>query len=721
MARRLFRRGQGSGGSSDEWNNASVDDDSALGLGSAGGGGGASNQSDPVTAHQKRRGRRIGNRFRRRLVKSSDDVASDDGNTDHLPRKVNFQSQTKLMIADDIPMQITRSRLNSTESSLGAGGYHSDANTRLSKLRHRLNPFKKHSKSVDDMDSLGLHSADEAARPKKGRRRGSDTMAPSAIRNWRKSGGTGGSMPSNDPPIRKISFESGDPAPTAASTVSHSPYATGGDMLSYVAASAAALPSVQGQPRGRRARYSIYHGNKTVKKKFRVRPYHCFNEPLQLTEEEIYADSTQPSVFYESLKSYLHPSTKAKTNCQVPEAVREVFGTPSYDGRIGALRAEVLGCVSLDRQKPDVCVYMVSGDTAFSTDIIHGYRSPMWPSESKRAAVFPLHHAYTSLYVGVFDVKSRKNKENDVFCGRAMIDVATLRPNTEYDITLPLRHSTFAYDRKKRGVIRVRFSLHWFTERGAVLSYFKSPASLLRTSPLIAGSPTIPCADPKTFRNVAYTVYGSDLPGKYSKTAFRATVREFNLYQVNARFLVRTFVLDAILYGKPYLSMYLFIGGLYIVWMEAVRLVPPYMLTYLLILYVENYYHYVVNTDYNEGYRQLTILEVFYGLIFNAMDGPVRYFQPVMVDKKAKKRGNQRNQGGRNLRRTPSLKGMDKMDAATPDDEAAPMDHREFPFSEGNAYPKFSVEDSLAPSKAGGTSPRDISEEGLYFAVYLIL
>jgi hypothetical protein len=133
------------------------------------------------------------------------------------------------------------------------------------------------------------------------------------------------------------------------------------------------------------------------------------------------------------------------------------------------------------------------------------------------------------------------------------------------------------------------------------------------------------------------------------------------------------------------------------------------MLAYLLILYVENYYHYVVKTGYNEGYRQLTMLEVFYGLIFNAMDGPVRYFQPVMVDKKAKKRGNQRNPGGRNLRRIQSLDGMDKVDAATPDDEAAPMDHREFPFSEGNAYPKFGVENSLAPSKAGGTSPRKLS------------
>ena len=313
-----------------------------------------------------------------------------------------------------------------------------------------------------------------------------------------------------------------------------------------------------------RARYSVREGSRASKKKYRVRPYEAFSEPVHMTEEDIYNDSTKPSLYCEFLKSYMRPSTKIHRKMQVSESIREKYGTPARDGRIGSLRCEVLGCVSLARKtKPEICVYLIAGDAAFCTDVIQGYRSPMWPSASKRAAVFPVHHTFTRLYAGVFDVKSRKNKEKDAFCGRVCIDIASLRPNTEYDITFPLRGSTFVYDRHKRGVLRLRFSLHWFNERAAVLSYFKTPRALLDSNPMVGGCPTIPCADPKTFRNVAVTVHSSDFPGKYSKDSFRATVREFQLYQVNIRLMAYYLVIDAIFYEKPYISLYLFFAGKY--------------------------------------------------------------------------------------------------------------------------------------------------------------
>jgi len=253
-----------------------------------------------------------------------------------------------------------------------------------------------------------------------------------------------------------------------------------------------------------RARYSVYHGSSAVKKRFRVRPYHCFKDgPVSMTEEEIYADSLKPSEEFVSLKSFLAPTSNSTKAVDVPDNIRDLWGAPDQDGRIGALRVEVLGCVSLNRTKPDVSVYLVCGDAAFCTDVLNGYRSPMWPSVSRRACVFPIHHAYAKLYVGVFDVRKRKNKENDVFCGRVAIDIASIRPNTEYDTTMPLRASAFIYDKRKRGVIRIRFSLHWFNERAAVISYFKSVRSLVDSCPLVEGQPTILCADPKTFRNVA--------------------------------------------------------------------------------------------------------------------------------------------------------------------------------------------------------------------------
>lgn len=215
-------------------------------------------------------------------------------------------------------------------------------------------------------------------------------------------------------------------------------------------------------------------------KKFRVKPFHSFPSPVYLTENELYHNMMQPSDEFHFLVSYLSPSTKVTRRVRTPDIVRRHFGSPREDGRIGSLRVEVLGCVGLDRLKPEVSVFLVVGDCAFATDIISGARSPMWPATSKRAAVFPLHHAYARLFVGVFDIT--KKSEADTFCGRVAIDIPPLRPDTEYDVTFPLRVSSFIYDRRPRGVVRLRFSLHWFSERAAILSYLRRPRNPLAFS-----------------------------------------------------------------------------------------------------------------------------------------------------------------------------------------------------------------------------------------------
>jgi len=219
-----------------------------------------------------------------------------------------------------------------------------------------------------------------------------------------------------------------------------------------------------------------------VNKKIRVKPSSAFPSATYMNEIELYQCMMAGSSKFEFLSSYMDPSTKATRRFKVPDIVRRQFGSPKEDGRVGSLRIEILGCVGLDRAKPEVSVYAVCGDCAFSTDIIDGNRSPMWPNSSKRAAVFPLHHAYARVFIGVFDVKQQKEREADHLCGRVAIDIPSLRPNTEYDITFPLRVSAFIYDRRPRGVVRVRFSIHWFSERSAILSYLKRPRNPLAFS-----------------------------------------------------------------------------------------------------------------------------------------------------------------------------------------------------------------------------------------------
>lgn len=438
-------------------------------------------------------------------------------------------------------------------------------------------------------------------------------------------------------------------------------------------------------------------------RKHKVRPYRCYSEPTYMTEDELYDDMMKPSENVAFLKSHFPPSTsKIPGEMKISEGVRKMYDSPEVDGRIGSVRVEVLGCVGLARQKPYCAVYVVSGDCAFCTDVLNNFRSPMWPSVSMRAAVFPVHHAYARVFVGLFDVRTRQGKENDVFCGRVVIDVAQLRPNTEYDITFPMRASSFIYDRRKRGVIRLRFSLHWFSERMAICSYLKSSRWFSQSEPTKGlGQPTIPCAEPKTFRNVAVTCHGQDFPGKYTRVAFRATMREFNLYHINLRFVLKTFMLDALLYERPHISLYLFVTFQHCIYSNAVRHVLPYFSGYMILLFLDNYMHFNVSERFNLGYKPLSVREVFMGLIKDGKSNDPN-FEPLEVKKRAKKKA-QRNKQKQEQKEQGffaswGLGSPDDLDPADDGVEVEPRDHREFPFSERDEYPKFSVQEALAPS-----------------------
>lgn len=411
-------------------------------------------------------------------------------------------------------------------------------------------------------------------------------------------------------------------------------------------------------------------------KKFRIKPSHAFPSTKYMNEAELYNCMMAPSDEFEFLTSYLNPSTKITRKVRVSDVVRQHFGSPREDGRIGSLRVEVLGCVGLDRAKPDVAVYLVAGDCAFTTDTVAGVRSPMWPNSAKRACVFPIHHAYAKLFIGVFDLRTKKNTEADYFGGRVAIDIPQLRPDTEYDITFPLRASSFIYDRRPRGVVRLRFSLHWFSERAAILSYVKRPRNPLAFSRQAKKFPTIPCGDPKTFRNVAVTVHGQDFPGKYTRASFRATMREFNLYQQNIRFLFKVTILDCILYENPLMSLYLFSTSMYSVWLNSVRYVPPFFTGWILYIMLENYINHCGTTSGHLGFKPLTIPEIFYGLVKNDKSQQF-FFKPILVKKRAR--------------------GQVILDDGKRGDIEL-TNHREFPFSERFEYHKFSAAEAIAPS-----------------------
>jgi hypothetical protein len=176
--------------------------------------------------------------------------------------------------------------------------------------------------------------------------------------------------------------------------------------------------------------------------------------------------------------------------------------------------------------KTDAVCYFVCGPFAFASDVIDGVLSPVWPSKSRRACTFPLFHAYQKLFVAVFDDDGPGS--NDDFAGRVVLDIARLRPNSVYDIYLPLRFYQNVYVDKPRGVIRLRLRVEWNNERRALLSYFKLP----QMNDQLGRAVTVNCADTKAFRNVVLTVQGKDIPGRYDARVKKSLMKEMNLYKL---------------------------------------------------------------------------------------------------------------------------------------------------------------------------------------------
>ena len=124
------------------------------------------------------------------------------------------------------------------------------------------------------------------------------------------------------------------------------------------------------------------------------------------------------------------------------------------------------------------------------------------------------------------------------------------------------------------------------------------------------------------------------------------------------------------------MSLYLFSTNMYCVYVNSVRLVPPFFIGWLIYLLYENYRANNVAMAGHLGYRPLSIMEVFYGLVRDSK-GNKHHFKPSLVKKRPRK----------------SVMGED---GKLTDIEMA--NHREFPFSERFTYHKFAASDAIAAS-----------------------
>jgi hypothetical protein len=429
-------------------------------------------------------------------------------------------------------------------------------------------------------------------------------------------------------------------------------------------------------------------------KEYRVYPKYAYPNRW-MTKSEMQKELLKPSTVYHDLR--------------IPAAKQQEIGT---------LKVEVLKCSGLPAldymSETDAVAYLVCGSYVFTTDVIWDRLNPIWLPKSRRACIFPVFHGYARLFVGVFD-DDGKNEKDD-FAGRVAIDLARCRPGSTYDVVLPLRLSTHVYSRRPRGAVRLRFTLNWRSDREALLSYIpkkiRSP-----TGPRPDDDVTVLCADEKAFRNIAITVHGMHLPGRFSFQQWRATMREVMFIRKVATLTLRELILDTITWKNPSLSFFVFFAYMHCIYANAFSLIPAYGASFLLVIMIRNYLIFGTDGLVQDGFIPPSWEELFYALVRPSCTKAIvplemkRARRPLLTELPAETSPEFPS------RRIPSKsiavastvpitykhksKWFFRMLGFKEAEYSAPEEYQmEFPFSRGLHYPKFTVKESLVPKGA---------------------
>ena len=447
-------------------------------------------------------------------------------------------------------------------------------------------------------------------------------------------------------------------------------------------------------------------------KERRVVPERCY--PHQwMTHAELQQEMEAPSQTFHDLRHNPCRLDLPHNPCQSP-----IIGTLHLEVLQG-LCLPKLGTRRLQHHKTDAVVYVVSGPYAFCTDVIKDRQSPMWLGKTQRACIIPLHHAYARVYVGVFADVDKNTKNMDDFYGRVVLDVARLRPNSTYDVTLPLRLSAHVYSKRKRGAIRLRFRLEYKSVQAALLSYLPTEiprplGSLLNLKLYKPNTDTVvTCGSSRAFRNVAITVHGSHLPGRFSFQQLRATLRAVNFTRKSVMDSIKHTVVELREWRNPLLSAFCFLAWMHCIYQNACSLVPAYLLSYLLMLLFRNYARYGMDGPAQRGFIPPSWEELLRGLLHPKHEGIRPLTMGFEFGEEIQYRIDTHQPRGKSLFRAVGFLEEDEDDpqpststTTLDSDHHHPKDDAhsnkydlEFPFADSRVYPRFTVEDSLARHK----------------------
>lgn len=333
-------------------------------------------------------------------------------------------------------------------------------------------------------------------------------------------------------------------------------------------------------------------GKNTAEERFRVTPDYAYPN-TKMNREELRVEMNKKSFYFHTLRQPTEPQGVG----QVALEIMQCFGLPKPDSTLGSEASAF--CVA------------VCGSHAFRSDTMPPVANPIWLSRMRRACIFPIFHAYARLYVGVFG--QNPDGRRDGFAGRIVLDIARLRPNCTYDITLPLRRSAHVYEREQRGAIRIRVHLHWYSEREAILSYL--PKKVPKSEP--TEDIAVHCCDVKSFQNVARVVHGDHMPGRFNVKHIRASIKEIQLTQTHLlRYIRKNEFRNLTQWRVPIISAFLFGAWMHCVYTESVTYIPGHFITFVLLYLWKNYAYYRLTHSIQNGFIAPSWEELFFSLVF---------------------------------------------------------------------------------------------------------
>jgi hypothetical protein len=201
------------------------------------------------------------------------------------------------------------------------------------------------------------------------------------------------------------------------------------------------------------------------------------------------------------------------------------------------------------------------------------------------------------------------------------------------------------------------------------------------------------CSDQKAFRNVAITVHGAHLPGRFTFHQLRAVIREINFTRKYVFSTLLRKIKEIRQWQNPAMSAFVFFSWMHCIYANAFSLVPAYVMLYLLLNLMQNYARYGLDGPSQRGFAPPSWEEMFMALLRGG-DRGYRAIAPLELQANRRRLDSQvsfqmktHEPKGKKL-----LRALGFMTA----NEDPDADHIEFPFADGRLYPKLTVRKCLA-------------------------